>query len=65
MAAIYQTRPGLPLQITAQVILPQLFDGLGRSRFDGPNAPPVEPGKQRLELGMAQRHQPVPDARAR
>src|SRR5690606_15796836 len=32
------------------------------SRFNSTDAPPVEACKQRLELGMAQRHQAVPDA---
>jgi len=50
------------LELIARVIVPQLFYGLRRSRFDGTNAPPVEACKQRLELGIAQRHQAVPDA---
>ncbi len=41
--------------------MPQLFDGLRRSRLDGMNPPPIEARKQGFELGVGQRHQSILD----
>ncbi len=52
-----------PLEFVARVIVPHLFDGVRQSRLHGMDPTgDIEAGKQRLELGVAQGHQAVPDA---
>ncbi len=41
--------------------MPQLFDGLRRSRLDGMNPPPIKARKQGFELGVGQRNQSIFD----
>jgi hypothetical protein len=45
---------GSPLEFIVQVIVPDLFDSVRRSRLHGTDTTSVEPSKQSLELGTAQ-----------
>ena len=43
--------------------MPQLFDGIWRSRLHGPDPTPVKACEQRFELRVAECHQAILDAR--